>query len=132
MSQVINKIIIHTFYSTEKIFVIIYYTREEIYVIFITFFLYIPLILPGFFKLCLWFLIAQYRPFSVLVFAWYSWEIKILGWCPTGPILPHGEKVPLLILVGHPSSDGVPIKKLYGLDVLQQPASHPIFSYWVG
>ena len=20
---------------------------------------------------------------------------KILGWCPAGPVLPHGEKVPL-------------------------------------
>ena len=20
---------------------------------------------------------------------------EILGWCPTGPVLPHGEKVPL-------------------------------------
>ena len=22
-------------------------------------------------------------------------DIKILGWCPAGPVLPHGEKVPL-------------------------------------
>ena len=22
-------------------------------------------------------------------------DIKILGWCPVGPVLPHGEKVPL-------------------------------------
>ena len=21
--------------------------------------------------------------------------IEILGWCPAGPVLPHGEKVPL-------------------------------------
>ena len=29
------------------------------------------------------------------------------GWCPTGPVLPHGEKEPFLALVDHPSSDGV-------------------------
>ena len=22
-------------------------------------------------------------------------NIKILGWCPVGPVMPHGEKVPL-------------------------------------
>ena len=31
-----------------------------------------------------------------------------------------------------PSSDGVTIKMPYGVDVLHQPASHSIFSYWVG
>ena len=43
-----------------------------------------------------------------------------------GPVLPHGEKVPLA-LVGHPSSDGITIKIPYGVDVLHRPASHPIF-----
>ena len=38
-----------------------------------------------------------------------------------------------LALVGHPSSDGTTIKIPYGVDVLlHRPASHPIFSYWVG
>ena len=37
-----------------------------------------------------------------------------------------------LALVGHPSSDGVTVKMPYGVDVLHWPASHPIFSYWVG
>ena len=37
-----------------------------------------------------------------------------------------------LALVVHPSSDGVTIKMPYGVDVLHRPASHPIFSYWVG
>ena len=37
-----------------------------------------------------------------------------------------------LALVDHPSSDGVTIKMPYGVDVLHRPASHPIFSYWVG
>ena len=32
-----------------------------------------------------------------------------------------------LALVGRPSSDGVTIKMPYGVDVLHQPASHPIF-----
>ena len=42
-----------------------------------------------------------------------------------------GEGV-CLALVGYPSSDGVTIKMPYGVDVLHCPASHPIFSYWVG
>ena len=25
----------------------------------------------------------------------YPQDIKILGWCPAGPVLSHGEKVPL-------------------------------------
>ena len=33
-----------------------------------------------------------------------------------------------LALVGHTFSDGVTIKITYGVDVLQRPASHPIFS----
>ena len=42
-----------------------------------------------------------------------------------------GEGVSLA-LVGHPSSDGVAVKMLYGVDVLYQPALHSIFSYWIG
>ena len=34
-----------------------------------------------------------------------------------------------LALVGHPSSDGIMKKMPYGVDVLHQPALHPIFSY---
>ena len=37
-----------------------------------------------------------------------------------------------LALFGHPSSDVVTIKMPYGVDVLHQPALHPIFSYWIG
>ena len=33
-----------------------------------------------------------------------------------------------LALFGHPSSDGITIKMPYGVDVLHQPDSHPIFS----
>ena len=37
-----------------------------------------------------------------------------------------------LVLVGHPSSDEK-MKIPYEVDVLlHRPASHPIFSYWVG
>ena len=25
----------------------------------------------------------------------YQTHFEILGWCPAGPVLPHGEKVPL-------------------------------------
>ena len=35
-------------------------------------------------------------------------------------------------LVGDPYSDGVAIEMPCGVDVLRRPASHPIFSYWVG
>ena len=55
-----------------------------------------------------------------------------MNWCPAGPVLPHGEKMPLA-LVGHPSSDGVIIKIPYVVDVLlHRPALHPVFSNWVG
>ena len=37
-----------------------------------------------------------------------------------------------LALVGNPSSDGVMIKMPDGVEVLQRPALHPIFSYWIG
>ena len=37
-----------------------------------------------------------------------------------------------LALVVHPSNDGVTIKMPFGLHVFHRPASHPIFSYWVG
>ena len=32
-----------------------------------------------------------------------------------------------LVLVGHPSSDGITIKMPYGVDVLHRLVSHPIF-----
>ena len=42
-----------------------------------------------------------------------SRDFEIPGWCPAGPVLPHGEKVPQA-LVGHPSSDGVNKNALWG------------------
>ena len=59
-------------------------------------------------------------------------DFEILGWCPAGPVLTSWGEGASLTLVGHPSSDGVTIKMPYGVDVLHRPASHPIFSYWVG
>ena len=67
-------------------------------------------------------------------------DFEILGRCPVGPVLPHGEKVPsgasltswgegaYLALAGNPSSDGITINMPYVVDVLHRPASHPIFS----
>ena len=43
--------------------------------------------------------------------------IDVLGWCPVGSVLPHGEKVPPLALLGHSSSEGITAKLLYGVDV---------------
>ena len=69
--------------------------------------------------------------FEYFVKVFFPRGIEILGWCPAGSVLPHGEKVPLA-LVGYPCSDGVAIKIPSGVDVLLfRPPSHPIFSYWV-
>ena len=53
-------------------------------------------------------------------------DIKILRWCPARPVL-RGECA-FLALVGQNSSDGVTIKMPYGVEVLHQPAFHPIGS----
>ena len=37
-----------------------------------------------------------------------------------------------LASVGDPFGDVITIKMSYGVNVLHQPAAHPIFSYWVG
>ena len=58
-------------------------------------------------------------------------DFEILGWYPARPVLSWGEGASLA-LVSHPSSDGVTIKMPYRADVLNRPASHPIFSYWLG
>ena len=54
----------------------------------------------------------------------------------SGASLTSWEEGTSLALVGNPSSDGssdgITIKMPYGVDVLHRPASHPIFSYWVG
>ena len=30
-----------------------------------------------------------------LIITFYPRDFEILGWCPAGPVIPHGEKVPL-------------------------------------
>ena len=45
----------------------------------------------------------------------YPRDIEILGWCPAGPVLPHGGEGASLVLVVNPSSDGVTIKVPYGV-----------------
>ena len=46
-------------------------------------------------------------------------DIKILSWCLADQSYLIGEGASLA-LVGHPSSDGVMIKMLYGIGVLQK------------
>ena len=52
--------------------------------------------------------------------------------CSRASLTSWGEGASL-VLVHHPSSDGVMIKILYRVDVLlHRPSLYPIFSYWVG
>ena len=54
------------------------------------------------------------------------------GLVSSGASLTSWGECASLALVHHPSSDGVTINMPYGVDILHRPASHPIFSYWVG
>ena len=54
------------------------------------------------------------------------------GLVSSGASLTSQGEAASLALVGNPSTVGVTIKMPYGIDVLHRPASHPIFSYWVG
>ena len=67
--------------------------------------------------------------FSSYCSGYFPRDFEILGWCPAGPVQGEGAS---LALIGHPSSDVVTIKMLYGVDILHRPALHPIFSYRVG
>ena len=51
---------------------------------------------------------------------------------PEGNIRTLWGEGSFLALVGNPYSDGVTIKMPNGVDVLHRPASHPMFSYWIG
>ena len=62
----------------------------------------------------------------------YSPKTLVSSGVSSGSSLTSSRESASLALVGHPSSDGVTIKMPYGLDVLHQPALHPIFSYWIG
>ena len=57
------------------------------------------------------------------------WNTELV---PSGASLTSWGEGASLALVGNTSSDGVTIKMPYGVDVSHPPASHPIFSYWVG
>ena len=56
-------------------------------------------------------------------------DIKILAWSSRRDGLTSWGEGSSLVLVGHPSSNGVTIKMPYGVDVLHRQASHPFFSY---
>ena len=49
------------------------------------------------------------------------------GFVSSGASLTSWREGVSLALVGHPSADGVTIKTPYGVDILHQPASYPIF-----
>ena len=67
------------------------------------------------------------RGCSTGVFLWI-----LPGLVSSGASLTSWEEGASLALAGHPYSNGVTIKMSYRVDVLYRPASHPIFSYWVG
>ena len=54
------------------------------------------------------------------------------GLVSSGASLTSWGKGASLALVGNPSSDGVTIKMPSGVDLLNRPVLHPIFSYGVG
>ena len=60
-------------------------------------------------------------------------NFEIMDWCSAGQsyLMQSWGEGASLALVGRPSSNGVTIKMPYGVDILHQPALHPIFSYWV-
>ena len=57
---------------------------------------------------------------------------NLVGLMSRGASLTSWGEGASLALVGNPSSDVVTRKMPYGVDVLHQPALHPIFFYWVG
>ena len=42
-----------------------------------------------------WLLSCSYNPNLTILLTILPRDIEILGWCPAGPVLPNGEKVPL-------------------------------------
>ena len=74
--------------------------------------------------LCIYF-IATYRH-------WNSARHWNTGLLSSGNSLTSWGEGVSLALAGNLSSNGVTIKMPYGVDILHRPASHPIFSYWVG
>ena len=82
----------------------------------------------------IWFLFIFSLGMTTLQYLWFiilprHWNAGLVS---SGASLNWWREGASLALVGDPSSDGVVIKMLYGVDVLHRPPSHPIFSYWVG
>ena len=77
------------------------------------------------------FLTAQFF-FWICIFLWWDTETFPPRNTGSGASLTSWAESASLALVGHLSSDGVTIKMPHGVDILHRPASHPIFSYWVG
>ena len=69
--------------------------------------------------------------FAIFSLPFHNFQIQKEIFSPETKNTSWGEGASLA-LVDHPSSDGVTIKMPYGVDILHRPASHPIFSYWVG
>ena len=76
--------------------------------------------------------ISIYICFYFSIYFYFYFYIYISGLVSSGDILTSWGEGAYLALVGYPSSDSVTMKMPYGVDVLHRPASHPIFSYWVG
>ena len=70
--------------------------------------------------------------YKYIIYVYSRKKFFVKGLVSSGVSLTSWGEGASLALVGHPSSDGVTIKMPYGVDVLHRPASHPIFSYWVG
>ena len=60
------------------------------------------------------------------------WDIENTGLVSSRASLTSRGEGASLALVSNPSSHGVMIKMPDGVDVLQRPALHTIFSYWIG
>ena len=60
-----------------------------------------------------------------------SQDIKILGWCPAGSVLPLWGEGASLALVGHPSIDGVTIKIDQPWPTLTNLISHLFLLGWL-
>ena len=71
----------------------------------------------------------DYNVYNDLMISPRHWSTRLVS--SRASLTSWGEGASLA-LVGNPSSDGITIKMPYGVDVLHRPASHPIFSYWVG
>ena len=70
-------------------------------------------------------------PIKILSYPILSPRLWNTGLVSSGANLTSWGEGASLVLIDHPSSDGVLIEMPYGVYALHRPASHPIFSYWV-